>query len=419
MAYKKRWLIGDVTGLTSALSGKIPASEKGANSGVATLDSGGKLTATQIPGSLVSGLNYKGVLDASDEEYPATPASGDYYIISVAGIIDSVDFQIGDWATYSTSGGWDKIDNTDKVASVCSKTGTVTLEPSDITGLVTALSGKEPTVSKGNISETTSSVLTVSGGTGAIIGTGVTIAVSASSSTTPGYLSAADWTTFNGKQASITPAGLSEATSSVLTISTGGATALLTAATIEVKAASGSQGGYLSSTDWTTFNGKQSALTISTGLTNTTGTVTVDLATGKSGGQSITGGTASGDDLSITSTSNATKGTVSIQPDGGDTVFGGAIGYKHAAVTGETTLGASHHVVLADASSASFVIYLPAAASCAGRVYQIKKVNSDEAKTVTVDPNSTETIDGETTLVLSVQYEGYPIMSDGTNWVIL
>lgn len=40
--------------------------------------------------------------------------------------------------------------------------------------------------------------------------------------------------------------------------------------------ATGSVNGCLSSTDWTTFNGKQSALTFSTGLTNTAGTVTVN-----------------------------------------------------------------------------------------------------------------------------------------------
>lgn len=49
---------------------------------------------------------------------------------------------------------------------------------------------------------------------------------------------------------------LTEATSSVLTI-TGGAGAVLTSAlTIEVKVASGGQSGYLSSTDWNTFNNK-------------------------------------------------------------------------------------------------------------------------------------------------------------------
>jgi microcystin-dependent protein len=53
---------------------------------------------------------------------------------------------------------------------------------------------------------------------------------------------------------------LTEATSSVLTV-TGGTGATLTNASIQVKQATTSQAGYLSNTDWNTFNSKQSALT--------------------------------------------------------------------------------------------------------------------------------------------------------------
>lgn len=51
-------------------------------------------------------------------------------------------------------------------------------------------------------------------------------------------------------------------------------------------------------------------LVISTGLTNTTGNLTADLSTGVSGGQSVIGGTASGNNLTLSSTSNATKGNI-------------------------------------------------------------------------------------------------------------
>lgn len=46
-------------------------------------------------------------------------------------------------------------------------------------------------------------------------------------------------------------------------------------------------------------------------------------SSGCSGGQSVLGGTDSGDDLSLESTSNATKGNVNIQPNGGQTNIGG------------------------------------------------------------------------------------------------
>lgn len=60
-------------------------------------------------------------------------------------------------------------------------------------------SEKEPTVTKGNLTEATSSVLTVTGGTGAVIGSGTTIEVTQASSGVDGFLDGADWTTFNNK----------------------------------------------------------------------------------------------------------------------------------------------------------------------------------------------------------------------------
>jgi len=82
------------------------------------------------------------------------------------------------------------------------------------------------------------------------------------SATNRGVLSSADWTTFNNKTSNlgtVTSVGLSSATSGV----TIGSTPITTSGTITlaIATASGSQNGLLSSTDWTTFNGKQNALT--------------------------------------------------------------------------------------------------------------------------------------------------------------
>jgi hypothetical protein len=75
---------------------------------------------------------------------------------------------------------------------------------SDVTGLQTALDGKEPTLTKGNLTELTSSVLTISGGTNAVIGSGTSIEVKQASGSQSGYLSSSDWTTFNNKQNALT-----------------------------------------------------------------------------------------------------------------------------------------------------------------------------------------------------------------------
>ena len=56
--------------------------------------------------------------------------------------------------------------------------------------------------------------------------------------------------------------------------------------------------------------GSGTAYTFSTGLTNTAGTVTANLSTGIAGGQSVIGGTASGNNLTLSSTSHATKGKI-------------------------------------------------------------------------------------------------------------
>lgn len=84
------------------------------------------------------------------------------------------------------------------------------------------------------------------------------------SATSRGALTSADWTTFNNKQNAITQGNLTETTSNVLTIF-GGTGAVIGGGTqILVKQATTAQDGYLSSTDWNTFNGKQNALTFGT-----------------------------------------------------------------------------------------------------------------------------------------------------------
>lgn len=57
-------------------------------------------------------------------------------------------------------------------------------------------------------------------------------------------------------------------------------------------------------------SGLEAALTFSTGLTRATNTITANLSTGVSGGQTATGGTAAGDDLTLHSTSHGTKGSI-------------------------------------------------------------------------------------------------------------
>ena len=56
----------------------------------------------------------------------------------------------------------------------------------------------------GNLTEATSSVLTITGGSGAVIGGGTSIQVKQATTSVSGFLSSTDWTTFNNKQATVT-----------------------------------------------------------------------------------------------------------------------------------------------------------------------------------------------------------------------
>lgn len=93
-------------------------------------------------------------------------------------------------------------------------------------------------------------------------GTTPAISISQAGASTDGYLSSTDWNTFNNKQPAGTYVTSVGATSPVA--SSGGTTP-----TISMPQATGSVSGYLSSTDWTTFNSKQPAGTYVTSVSGT------------------------------------------------------------------------------------------------------------------------------------------------------
>lgn len=82
------------------------------------------------------------------------------------------------------------------------------------------------------------------------------IGFQAATSLQNGYLTSTDWSTFNGKQDALSISDLTETTSSVLTIVGGTGAVIGSGTTIEVDQADAANDGYLSSTDWNTFNNK-------------------------------------------------------------------------------------------------------------------------------------------------------------------
>ena len=77
----------------------------------------------------------------------------------------------------------------------------------------------------------------------------------------------------------------------------------------------------------------------------------------------------------------------------------------------------SDFTILADGTSTTVTITLPAAADNSGRTYTIKCINDDN--TVDIDPNGTEEIDGDSSNFELILHETIRIQSDGSNWWIL
>lgn len=87
--------------------------------------------------------------------------------------------------------------------------------------------------------------------------------------------------------------------------------------------------------------------------------------------------------------------------------------------TGTYTATAADHTILCDATGGAFDIDLPAAASHAGRIFVIKKIDAT-ANQVSVDPNGTELIDGaSTSFPIANQFMSIAIQSDGTSWHVI
>jgi len=91
----------------------------------------------------------------------------------------------------------------------------------------------------------------------------------------------------------------------------------------------------------------------------------------------------------------------------------GSITAAYVAKTATYTLTVSDYLV--DCTANTFTITLPTAAGITGRMYNIKNTGTG---VITVDGDSSETIDGETTQEVS-QWENLTIMSNGANWIII
>jgi hypothetical protein len=127
--------------------------------------------------------------------------------------------------------------------------------------------------------------------------------------------------------------------------------------------------------------------------------------------------TASNRNISIMTNGTGKVGIGTTSP-GSKLEINGSVGVKVVGPKTSAYTAADETVILADATSASFTITLPAAVGCPGRIYYIKKVNS--GNTVTIGRTGSNTIDGATSQSLSTQWSFYQLVSDGSSqWYII
>lgn len=126
----------EITDFNSAADARITA-QKGQNSGLASLDSGGKVPTSQLPSAVLGTMAYQGTWNATSNS-PAlssgTGTKGHYYVVATAGSTNldgETDWKIKDWVVFDGTA-WSKVDNTETVTSVNGATGAVVLDADDI-----------------------------------------------------------------------------------------------------------------------------------------------------------------------------------------------------------------------------------------------------------------------------------------------
>ena len=194
-------------------------------------------------------------------------------------------------------------------------------------------------VSIGNGSVTL--VATGYGLTGGPITTGGTLSADTTAYATSahsGFLKYNDWTTFNAKQNALAMGNLTDAGTDGITVTNGTGSVIGSGTSIAQQKADGSHNGYLSSGDWTNFNGKGSGNGSVTGVSpgygtnfstiTTTGSIVADTSVliNKTGTQTLTNKSISGSSNTVTNIGNSslTNSSVTVSP-GVDLTGGGAV----------------------------------------------------------------------------------------------
>jgi hypothetical protein len=293
-----------------------------------------------------------------------------------------------------------------------------TLSATGSGGTVTSVTGTAPIASSG--------------------GTTPAISISQSSTSTDGYLSSTDWNTFNNKGSGTVTAVSVVSANGFAGTSSGGATPALTlttsitgllygngtalaaatisaplsysAGTLSIPVATASVNGYLSSTDWTTFNNKGS------------GTVTSVAA--------LTLGTT-GTDLSSTVANSTTTPVITLNVPTASATNRGALSSTDWSTfnskqsvsapvtkTADFTVAATELWLINNKSGSTCTVTLPTPSTNTGRVlyfqnYQVQALVSASSNVVPLAGGA-----ATTSILLASSGDSATLVSDGTNWLM-
>jgi len=289
-----------------------------------------------------------------------------------------------------------------------------------------------PSPSQGTVTAVTATAPVVSSG-----GTAPNISMPAANTTTDGYLTSTDWNTFNSKAPATSGtsilygngtggfsnvtigSGVSFVTGTLSATGSGGTVTSVTGTApiassggttpaISISQASTSTNGYLSSTDWNTFNGKQPAGTYVTAIT---------IASSNGFAGTSSGGATPALTLttSITGLLKGNGTAISAAVANTDYMGVGAPVTK----TADFTVANGEIWYINNKSGSTCTVTLPTASSWTGRTLTFKNMQAQTLVSASSNVVPIDSTTAGTAILLAVVGNWATMVSDGTNWIIM
>ena len=228
-----------------------------------------------------------------------------------------------------------------------------------------------------------------------------TLSITQSSGSTDGYLSSTDWNTFNNKGSGT----VTSVTGTAPVVSSGGTTPA-----ISMAVATASANGYLSSTDWTTFNNKGSG-TVTSVAALTLGTTGTDLSSTVANGTTTPVIT-----LNVPTASATNRGALSSAD--WSTFNSKQPVSAPVTKTADFTVAATEVWLINNKSGSTCTVTLPTPSTNSGRVlyfqnYQVRALVSASSNVVPLAGGA-----ATTSILLASSGDSATLVSDGTNWLM-